>query len=128
MEIVKIIGVGLIATIILAIIRTYKPELTIYVSIIAGAIIFSMVMDKLSAIIDLLTNLSKKSGINAQYLAILLKISGIAILSEFAVSVCKDLGETAVATKIDLAGKIIIISISIPIISALLELLIKILP
>ena len=126
MEIVKIIGVGLIATIILAIIRTYKPELTIYVSIIAGAIIFSMVMDKLSAIIDLLTNLSKKSGINAQYVAILLKISGIAILSEFAVSVCKDLGETAVATKIDLAGKIIIISISIPIISALLELLIKI--
>ena len=87
-----------------------------------------MVMDKLSAIIDLLTNLSKKSGINAQYVAILLKISGIAILSEFAVSVCKDLGETAVATKIDLAGKIIIISISIPIISALLELLIKILP
>ena len=85
-------------------------------------------MDKLSAIIDLLTNLSKKSGINAQYVAILLKISGIAILSEFAVSVCKDLGETAVATKIDLAGKIIIISISIPIISALLELLIKILP
>ena len=128
MEIVKIIGVGLIATIILAIIRTYKPELTIYVSIIAGAIIFSMVMDKLSAIIDLLTNLSKKSGINAQYVAILLKISGIAILSEFAVSVCKDLGETAVATKIDLAGKIIIISISIPIISALLELLLKILP
>lgn len=128
MEIVKIIGVGLIATIILAIIRTYKPELTIYVSIIAGAIIFSMVMDKLSAIIDLLTNLSKKSGINAQYVAILLKISGIAILSELAVSVCKDLGETAVATKIDLAGKIIIISISIPIISALLELLIKILP
>lgn len=128
MEIVKIIGVGLIATIILAIIRTYKPELTIYVSIIAGAIIFSMVMDKLSAIIDLLTNLSKKSGINAQYVAILLKISGIAILSEFAVSVCKDLGETALATKIDLAGKIIIISISIPIISALLELLIKILP
>ena len=128
MEIVKIIGVGLIATIILAIIRTYKPELTIYVSIIAGAIIFYMVMDKLSEIIDLLTYLSKKSGINAQYVAILLKISGIAILSEFAVSVCKDLGETAVATKIDLAGKIIIISISIPIISALLELLIKILP
>ena len=128
MEIVKIIGVGLIATIILAIIRTYKPELTIYVSIIAGAIIFSMVMDKLSAIIDLLTNLSKKSGINAQYVAILLKISGIAILSEFAVSVCKDSGENSIASKVDLGGKIMIISVSIPIISSLLETIIKILP
>lgn len=128
MDIVKIIGVGLIGAIILIIIRQYKPELTIYVSIIAGAIILYMVMDKLSAIINLLTNLSKKSGINAPFLSILLKITGIAILSEFAVSTCKDLGETAIATKIDFAGKIIIISISIPIISALLELILKILP
>ena len=59
---------------------------------------------------------------------ILLKITGIAFLTEFAVSICNDSGETAIANKIDLGGKIIIIAISIPIISALLELIIKILP
>ena len=128
MDIVKIVGVGLIGTIILIVIRQYKPEFAIYISIIVGAIILYMVMDKLSAIINLLTNLSRKSGMNMPYLNILLKITGIAILSEFTVSVCKDLGETAIANKVDFAGKIIIISISIPIISALLELIIKILP
>lgn len=128
MDIVKICGIGIISVIILAIIRQYKPELTIYVSIIAGALILWLIMDKLSGIIDLLTTLSKKSGINAPYLSILLKITGIAILSEFTVSVCKDLGETAIASKVDFASKIIIISISIPIIAALLELIIKILP
>ena len=128
MEVVKIIGVGLIAVIILIIVRQYRPEFTIYISLIAGAIIFIMVLDKLSAIISMLTTLSRKSGINAEYLSILLKITGIAILTEFAVSICKDSGETAIASKVDFGGKIIIISMSVPIISALLELIIDILP
>lgn len=128
MDIVKIIGVGLIALIIIILLKQYKPEFVMYVSLMAGAIIIFMVLDKLTGIVDLLTNLSSKAGINNQFLAILLKITGIAFLTEFAVSICNDSGESAIANKIDLGGKIIIIAISIPIISALLELIIKILP
>lgn len=128
MDIIKIIGVGLVAVMIIMVIKQYKPELTIYISIVAGIIILCLVMDKLSAIVNVLKNLSEKNGIHAPYLSILLKITGIAILTEFAVSVCNDLGETAVASKIDLASKIIIIAISIPIIAGLIELLINILP
>lgn len=128
MDIVKIIGVGLIALIISVIIKQYKPEFAMYISIIAGTIILFLIIDKISGIITLLTNLSKKTGINSQYLNILLKITGIAILTEFAVSICKDSGESAIASKIDLGGKVIVISMSIPIISALLEIIIKIIP
>lgn len=128
MDIVKIIGVGLFALIIIIILKQYKPEFTVYVSIIAGAIILFMVIGKIQAIINLLSNLTSKMGTGSQFLKILLKITGIAILTEFAVSICKDSGETAIASKIDLGGKIIIISISIPIITALLELVINILP
>lgn len=128
MDIVKIIGVGLIALIISVIIKQYRPEFAMYVSIIAGTIILFLIIDKISGIITLLTNLSKKTGINSQYLSILLKITGIAILTEFAVSICKDSGESAIASKIDLGGKLIVISMSIPIISALLEIIIKIIP
>lgn len=66
--------------------------------------------------------------VNGQFLGILLKITGIAFLTEFAVSVCKDSGETAIASKVDLGGKVIIIAISIPIISSLLETVVKVLP
>ena len=128
MDIVKIIGVGLLALIIIIILKQYKPEFTVYVSIIAGAIILFMVIGKIQAIINLLSNLTSKMGTGSQFLKILLKITGIAILTEFAVSICKDSGETAIANKIDLGGKIIIISISIPIITALLELIVSILP
>lgn len=128
MDIIKIIGIGLISLIIIIIIKQYRPEFAIYISIIGGILIIMLVLDKLTGIINLLTTLSSKTGINSQYIGILLKITGIAILTEFAVSICNDAGESAIATKVDLGGKIIIISISIPIIVALLELIIKILP
>lgn len=128
MDIIRIIGIGLISLIIIIIIKQYRPEFAIYISIIGGILIIMLVLDKLTGIINLLTTLSSKTGINSQYIGILLKITGIAILTEFAVSICNDAGESAIATKVDLGGKIIIISISIPIIVALLELIIKILP
>ena len=128
MEVIKIIGVGLIALIITIILKQYKPEYTMYVSLIAGAIILTLTIGKLSAIIDLLSNLASKVNVNNQFLGVLIKITGIAFLTEFAVSICKDSGETAIASKIDLGGKVIIIAMSIPIISALLETVIKILP
>ena len=128
MDIIKIIGVGLIALIIIIILKQYRPEFVIYVSIIAGVIILILIMDKVSAIIDLLTSLSNKTVINNEFLVLLIKITGIAFLTEFSVSICKDSGEKAIANKIDIGGKVLIISMSIPIIASLLETIIKILP
>ena len=128
MEIVKIIGIGLVALIFIIILKQYRPEFAIYDSLIAGAIIILLVMDKFSGIITMLNNIASKANVNKEYLYILLKITGSAFLTEFAVSICTDSGESAIASKIDLGGKAIIIGMSIPIISALLELIIKILP
>lgn len=128
MDIIKVIGVGLIALIIIIIVKQYRPEFTMYVSVAAGIIILLLVMDKLSAIIDLLTNLANKTSINNEFIFLLIKITGIAILTEFASSVCKDSGETAIASKVDLGGKVIIIAMSIPIIASLLETILKVLP
>ncbi len=128
MEIVKIIGIGLIALIIIIIVKQYRPEFTIYVSLIAGALILMLVFDKISEVINLLTSLSNKTAINNQFLILLIKITGIAFLTEFAVSICKDAGETAIASKMDMGGKVIIISMSIPIIASLLETVIQVLP
>lgn len=128
MDIVKIIGVGFVGLIVIIILKQYKPEFAIYVSLLVGTTILLLSLDKVNGIISLLTNLSNKANVNNQYLIILLKITGIAFLTEFAVSICNDSGESAIASKIDLGGKVIIIGMSIPIISALLELIIKILP
>ena len=127
-EIIKIIGIGLIALVIAIILKQYRPEYAIYVSIVAGILILVFIMSKITGIINLLKAISDKTYINKQFLSILLKITGIAIITEFAVSICTDAGEKAIASKIEIGSKVIIIAMSIPIISRLLELIIEILP
>lgn len=128
MDIVKIIGVGIVSLIFIIVIKQYKPEFAIYISLLSGILILFLTMDKFTGIVELLKSLASKASVNKEFLEILLKITGIAFLTEFAVSICRDSGESAIAQKIDLGGKVIIIGMSIPIISALLELIIKILP
>lgn len=128
MDIIKIIGIAFVTLIIVIILKQYKPEFAMYASILGGAIILLISLGKIDGIINLIQNMSSKTAINGQFLGIILKITGIAFLTEFAVSICKDSGETAIANKVDIGGKVIIIAISIPIISALLETIVKVLP
>lgn len=129
MDIIKIIGIALAAVVTTIIIKQYKPEFTVYISLIASILIIFLLLDKISGIVSLLTNLSNKmTGTSQEFLKILVKITGIAILTEFAVSICKDSGESAIASKVDLGGKVIIMTMSIPIISSMLETVLKILP
>lgn len=128
MEIIKIIGIAFIALIIIIMLKQYRSEYAVFISILTGVLILFLVMDKLTGIINLIQSIQDKYSINTQFIAILIKITGIAFLSEFAVSICKDSGEAAIASKIELGSKIIIISMSIPIISNLLEIILKIVP
>ncbi len=127
MEIIQIIGIGFSGLLIAVLLKEYKPEYKIYISIIIGILIFFLVSDNIAIFINQIMSFSNRLNIKNDFISILLKITGIAILTEFAISICKDSGENAIATKIDLGGKIIIIGISMPIISGLLESLISLL-
>ena len=128
MDIIKIIGIGLISLIVIIILKQYRPEFALYVSILAGIFILILSISQISGVINLLKSLASKANINSEFLGIILKITGIAILTEFAVSICQDSGESSIASKIDIGGKVMIITISIPIISSLLETILKVLP
>ena len=126
-ELTKIIGIGLLTLVIIIILKQYKPEFAIYASIIAGILILVIAFEKMTGIIELLQTISNKTYINKSFLTILIKITGIAFLTEFAVSICSDAGEKAIASKIEIGSKIIIITMSMPIITSLLELVVEIL-
>ncbi len=102
------------------ILKEYRKDFAIYAGLIGGAIILAYAVTYLENIVNFLKDLSD-TGINSEFIILLIKITGISILTEFAVSVCKDSGESSIANKIDLGGKIIVISMSIPVISATLS-------
>lgn len=126
MEILKIIGIGFLTLIVSIILKEYKKEYAIYSVLIGGAIIIFFSLETINSIIKFIKEFS--SNYNNVFIEILLKITGISILTEYAVSICKDSGENSIANKIDFGGKIIVISLSIPIISNTLSSLTKLLP
>lgn len=128
MEIIKIIGIGFLTLIITIILKENKKEYAMYSVLIGGAIIILYSMGTIKTIVDFAKSLSVNLKYNNMFITLILKITGIAILTEYAVSICKDSGENAIANKIDFASKIIVISLSIPIISTTLESLTKLLP
>ena len=77
MEVIKIIGIGLISLIIIVILKQNRPEFALYVTLIAGVLIIALVIGQVCGIIDLLKNISNKSMIDNKFITLLLKVTGI---------------------------------------------------
>lgn len=128
MDILKIVGVGIVATVLSVILRQQKPEFAVQISIVTGVIILSFVLDELSYVVKVLEDLSKRADLDSVYFSIVLKVVGIAYIAEFGSQVSKDAGESSIASKIELGAKVIIMMMSIPILMSILDLIIKIIP
>lgn len=123
MEIFKVVGFAIIAVALVVVIKQQKPEMALMLSIVAGVLILVFAITQMTGIIEMLDNLVSKSGINKDFFAIILKVTGIAYIVEFGKNICNDAGQSAIATKLEMAGKVVIVALSIPLISALVNVL-----
>ncbi len=128
MEIIQIIGLGIIATILSIVIKSHHPEIAIQISILTGVIIFALIAVNLRAVLKMMEQISNKAGMDFAYFINIIKIIGIAYISQFGSEVCRDAGETAIASKIEFAGKILIALVAAPIIFGFINTLIEIMP
>ena len=119
----KIIGVGLVTAIAALILKSSKPELAFAVTIAGGVIILIFALDMLGASLRIFTDIAEKTGIDQSLVKIILKIVAIGYLVEFSVGIVEDFGSKSIADKLVLAGKIIIFTVSIPIIQSLITLI-----
>ncbi|WP_406676359.1 stage III sporulation protein AD [Moorella sp. ACPs] len=129
MEIFQIVGLGLTATLIIVMVRQARgADTALLISLVTGAIIFLLLLDRIGTVVKVLADLSERAGINQFYLDTILKIIGIAYVAEFGSQVCRDAGENAIAVKVELAAKVLIMVLAIPIIVAILESIVRLLP
>lgn len=128
MEIFKIIAIGLVATLMAVLLKNQRPEISLQISVVTGLIIFILIISKLSSVITVLESVAQKIDIDLVYITTIFKIVGIAYLAEFGAQVCRDAGEGAIASKIEFAGKVLIMVLAIPILVSLLNIIIKLLP
>ena len=123
MEVVKIVGVAIFAVIMIIILKSYRPEMALILSIVTGIGIMLYAIYKMTPVVNVLNELVNKSGINTEFLMIIIKVIGIAYIVEFGKNICVDAGQTSIATKLEMAGKVIIVVLTIPLISSLVNVL-----
>lgn len=127
MNIIQILIFGLVTTIIVVTVKQQRPDIALLISLAGGTVILIFVVSSLSVVIETISNLFNKSNMDPVYITTILKVIGIAYLADFGAQLCKDAGESAIAAKIELGGKILILLLAIPILTALMELILKIL-
>ena len=123
MEILKISGLAFAIITISAILKQTKPECAIQVVLIATVLLFTFALSLSTTVYDYILQLCNISGIKSEYLKIVFKIIAISYISEFTASLCRDAGESAVAVKIEMVGKLIITASSLPVFKELISLL-----
>ncbi|OEF98433.1 stage III sporulation protein AD [Desulfuribacillus alkaliarsenatis] len=128
MEILHIVSFGLVATILVILLKEQKPQIAFLLAIITGISIFIFLIGQIAVIIQTIERLALESNIDIVFLETILKIIGIAYIAEFGAQISRDAGEGTIANKIELAGKILIMVLALPIIAVIIETVIQLLP
>lgn len=119
MELVKIIGVGLVTAVAAILLRSSKPELSFAVTIAGAVILLLFTVDMLSETIGIFSQIGEATGIDNTLIRTILKIVAIGYLVEFAAGIVEDFGAKSIADKLVFAGKVIIFAVAIPIVQGL---------
>ncbi|MBR6613534.1 MAG: stage III sporulation protein AD [Clostridia bacterium] len=123
MDIFKILAFTLVALVVILIVEKTNKEIGILLVLVASICVFLSVFMSVKEIIIVLKKLADGAGINHAYLELLLKVTGIAYLVEIVKNVCMDAGNSTLASKTELAGKVSIAILAIPLITNVVSLI-----
>ncbi len=121
--IIKIAAAGIIGAVLAVTVKEYKKEFALFIGIGSGIVIIGLLLDSIGRIRDLFAAMVVAAGISGEYVSIIVKVIIISYICEFAVQFCADAGEKAIGSKIELAGRILILAASLPIIENLFSLI-----
>lgn len=128
MDIFRIAAIGICGVLISAIVKGYKPEFATYVVIATVLIIFGIVIYKLTYVFEYLGEIYNQISYGKNFFPIIIKVLAVAYIADFTAQICRDSGETAIAGKVELAGKVMIFYLALPVLMAVMDLINKMLP
>jgi len=121
MDIFKIIGIGLVGGVLSITVKQYRKEYALLVGLATVVVILFFTADTLETAIEHITLITEKSGVDARYFTAVIKVVGVAYVTQFASEILRDGGESAIALKVELAGKVFILGLTLPIVTEFLE-------
>lgn len=121
MGILTVAGIGVVTVLIAGQLKVLKSEYSLYLSVAVMLLIFFYSAGRLGGILSVMEQIQTYFPVNEIYVRTLLKIVGVSYIAEFASHVCRDAGYGAVGSQIEIFGKLTVLAVSMPILTALLE-------
>lgn len=122
MEILQIAGIAVSGMLMVSIVRSLRPELAIYTVMATVIIILLFSVNHLTSVFRFLKSVYDQMNYGKEYFPIIIKVLAVAYVTDFTAQLCNDAGETSIGSKVELAGKIIIFYISLPVLISIIEL------
>ena len=123
MEIFKIAAIGLLTALSAALVRDSRSDVAFAVVVAGGAIMLTMLVDYFTGVFAFFDELVNKTGVDRGVIKTLFKIVGIGYVAELAAGICEESGAKSVGDKIVLGGKLIIFTLTVPILRFLLDII-----
>lgn len=123
MEILKIVALALTGVILAALMKSVNKEASVYIILATVIILFFSIIDKLEEIFVFVERIYDDVTYGRTFLPVIMKVLAVAYITDFTAQLCKDAGEGTIGTKVELAGKVIIFYLAMPILTAILELI-----
>lgn len=125
--ILKIVIIAIICIFLSSTLKKYNQEFSTLVNVCGGVIIFLISIDGIRNILEYFVGFYDLSNLNFNFLTPLLKVIGVGYVTEFTADIAEDFGNGLIASKVLLGGKIVICTMTLPIIEKLLSVLFSLL-
>ncbi len=119
----KLAGIALLAVSAAVVLRAYRPEMALQLSVAACLFLLAYALSDIAAIRAAVDGVAGRFGLGAAQLKLVFKVIGISYVVQFAAEACRDAGESAIASKVELAGRVLIVAAALPALLAVLSLL-----
>lgn len=117
---IKVAAVSLVYICLSAVLKSYRPEFVIFVRIFAISLIFSVIVDDVAVFVTDMLSAFSAFNIESAHVKLLLKVVGIAIVTDFICDTLKDSGENSLAGIVAISAKFLVIYLALPLINGLI--------
>ena len=121
MNIIAFVGAGIIGSVLSVVLRQYKPEFSIYITLITGMLMLGAAVTAVKPVIETVTGYLQIADPDTSYADVMVKSLTVCYITQMASDSCADAGEKSIAAKIELAGKFAIVLLALPVFDRLME-------
>ena len=127
MEYVKILAIGLITAFAVIVVKQIRSDFAILIGVAGSILMLVLISNQISLLFAQISQIFIKTNLDTAIISSLLKIIGVGYITEFSANICNDTGCSSIGDKILFCGKMLILFMSLPIISSLVDVVVGLL-